>query len=245
MTDRGTRDLGFWPVFARLLVRPSTSGCSSEDEHPSSEAIRHEGGPIPEPDGGHGRLLPWGSVPFGGISADDRSTALPRLYRPPSRFLTVSAVFSHPSLVALFHATSALRISVFRAFPSSPAVIPLGTRCSPVVTPAFGSDRLPGHSGSPLPSITRLAHFQWGAAPGSCCAPPGCARHQPHRITQLSLSARRRRAARAIQRLMRGFHPVRPSPSMGKLQRLRVSQGVDFRASIRRRVRSRCPGFTP
>jgi len=107
------------------------------------ETISHEDGPNPEPDGGHRQPLPWGSVPFSGISAGDRSTALPQLYRPLSGFLTVSAVFSHPNLVALFHATSAPRILVFRAFPSSPAAISLDIRCSPVVSPAPWSCRLP------------------------------------------------------------------------------------------------------
>lgn len=65
------------------------------------------------------------------------SAALPQLYHPLSGFRTLSAVCSRPRLVALFHATSAHRISVFRAFPSPSAAIPLGTRCSPVVTPAF------------------------------------------------------------------------------------------------------------
>jgi hypothetical protein len=62
--------------------------------------------------------------------------ALPRLHQPPSGFLTLSAAFAHPSLVALVHATSTHRILVFRAFPSAPAVVPLDTRCSLVVTPA-------------------------------------------------------------------------------------------------------------
>jgi hypothetical protein len=122
--------------FVRLLVRPSYRMSTTRMSTHSLEAINHEDGPIPEPDGGHKRLLPWGSVPFDGIRSGDRSTALPRLYRPLSGFRTVSAVFSHPNLVALFHATSTPRILVFRAFPSSPAAISFDIRCSPVVSPA-------------------------------------------------------------------------------------------------------------
>jgi len=100
------------------------------------EPISHEDGPNPEPDGGHRRLLPWGSAPFGGINAGVGVAALPRLHLPSSGFLTLSAVFAHPYLVALFHATSTHRIPVFRAFPSPPAAISHDIRCSPVVSPA-------------------------------------------------------------------------------------------------------------
>jgi hypothetical protein len=126
------------------------------------ETISHEDGPIPEPDGGHRGLLPWGSVPFGGISASDRSTALPQLNRPLSGFLTLSAVFSHSSLVALFHATSAPRILVFRAFPSPPAAISLDIRCSLVVSPANERFRRTGFTRRPylpspaLPTVSKV-----------------------------------------------------------------------------------------
>jgi hypothetical protein len=40
------------------------------------ETINHEDGPIPEPDGGHRRLLPWGSDPFGEISTGDREYSI-------------------------------------------------------------------------------------------------------------------------------------------------------------------------
>lgn len=95
-------------------------------------------------------------------------------------------------------------------FPPAPAVVPLSTRCSLVVSPAFGSDRLPGCSSSLLPSIVRLAHLRWGAVPGSRCAPLGCARHQPNQITRLASSARRQRAARAIQRVDARLSPSSP-----------------------------------
>jgi hypothetical protein len=84
-------------------------------------------------------------------------TALPRLYDPLSGFLTVSAVFSHPSLVALFHATSAPRILVSRAFPSSPAVISLDIQCSLAVSPAPWNDRLPGAPVCPCPPSPALS----------------------------------------------------------------------------------------
>jgi hypothetical protein len=71
------------------------------------------------------------------------STALPQLCHPLSGFRTLSAVYSRPGLVALFHATSAHRISVFRAFSSPSAVVSLDTRCSLVVAPALAFiDRL-------------------------------------------------------------------------------------------------------
>jgi len=158
----------------------------------SLDPISREDGPIPEPDGGQGQLLPWGSGPFGGISEGDWNTALPRLYRPLSRFHTVSAVCSHPDLVALFHATSAHRISVFRAFSSSSAAISFDIRCSLVVTPACRSYQRTGSFQLPLPSVSRLAHLRWSAVPSSGRAPSYHARHQPYpsssfrRVSRLS-----------------------------------------------------------
>jgi len=170
------------------------------DGHPfGSRVDQSEDGPIPEADGGHRRPLPWGSVPFGGISTGDRVAALPRLRHPPTGFHTLPAAFSHPSLVALFHATSTHRILVFRAFPSTPAAISLDTRCSPVVTPAAWFHRLPD---VPL---------------GPCCSPsasPIVDGVQPRaRVAHLCLVADfifvasdlrqvcRRRVARALQRV--------------------------------------------
>jgi hypothetical protein len=49
--------------------------------------------------------------------------------------------FSRPSLVALFRATSAHRISAFRAFSSQPAVTPLDARCSHAVSASSGFAR--------------------------------------------------------------------------------------------------------
>lgn len=53
------------------------------------------------------------------LSADSAQVihcaGLPHRHGPLSAFLTLSAVFSHLGLVALFHATSTPRISVFRA----------------------------------------------------------------------------------------------------------------------------------
>jgi hypothetical protein len=107
------------------------------------EPIHHEDGPIPEQmvdtrDSFHGvRFLSAESARVIGVAA------LPRLRLPPSGFFTLSAVFSHPNLVALFHATSTPRILVFRAFPSSPAAISFDIRCSPAVTPAPWSSGCP------------------------------------------------------------------------------------------------------
>jgi hypothetical protein len=72
------------------------------------------------------RHLPWSLVPFDEISSGGRNVGLPRRHHPPSEFLTLSTVYSHLDLVALFRATSAHGISAFRAFPSQPAVSPLG-----------------------------------------------------------------------------------------------------------------------
>jgi hypothetical protein len=44
--------------------------------------------------------------------------------------------------------------------------------------------------------------------------------------------------------LTHGIHPLRTSPWEGELQRPRVSQDADFRALIRRRVRSQYTGIT-
>jgi hypothetical protein len=97
------------------------------------EAFHHEDGPIPEQMVVTGDSFP--GVRF--LSAESARViglaALPRLRHPPSGFFTLSAVFSHPNLVALFHATSTPRILVFRAFPSSPAAISFDIRCSLVV----------------------------------------------------------------------------------------------------------------
>jgi len=72
--------------------------------------------------------------PFGEISPSDRwCTSLPHQYHPLSGFLTLSAVWSHSDLVALFHATSACRISTFRVFPTRPAAAPFGASSSPAV----------------------------------------------------------------------------------------------------------------
>jgi len=89
--------------------------------------------------------------------------ALPRLRHPPSRFCTLSAVFSHPNLVALFHATSTPRILVFRAFPSSPAAISFDIRCSPVVSPAPWSFRLPVVPVCPCRPSSAPPIVKWGS----------------------------------------------------------------------------------
>jgi len=72
----------------------------------------------------------WGFGPFRRFSSGDRNAGLPLRHRPLSGFLTLSAVYSRPGPVALFRATSALRVSVFRAFPARPAVTSFGVRCS-------------------------------------------------------------------------------------------------------------------
>jgi hypothetical protein len=138
--------------------------------------------------------------------------ALPRLHRPPSGFRTLSAVFAHPGLVALFHATSTPRILVFRAFPSSPAVIPLGIRCSLAVSPASRYQELPPDPFCPcrpsrplpfpdeeLPEIQSRTSASWLTSTGP--PHPTCAEHRV--LTE--------RSARH-EGLTRGVHPVHPSP---------------------------------
>jgi hypothetical protein len=80
--------------------------------------------------GGNPTTSPMGFGSFRRMNPGDRYTDLPRRYRPLSEFLTPSAVCSRPGLVALFRATSAPRISTFRAFPSRSAVASLDARCS-------------------------------------------------------------------------------------------------------------------
>jgi hypothetical protein len=79
-----------------------------------------------------------GFGPFRRFDSGDRCAGLPHRHLPLSGFLTLSAVSSRPGLVALFHATSAPRVSVFRAFPVRPAVAPFGVLCSPAVPASWG-----------------------------------------------------------------------------------------------------------
>jgi hypothetical protein len=62
---------------------------------------------------------------------------LPRRHLPLSEFLTLSAVSSLRNLVAVFQATSARRLSAFRAFSARPAASSLEVACSLVVEPAW------------------------------------------------------------------------------------------------------------
>jgi hypothetical protein len=79
-----------------------------------------------------------GFVSFRRMRPGDRCAGLPRRHRPSSGFLTLSTVYSHLDLVALFRATSAHRILAFRAFPTQSAAAPLGARCSHAVEPSSG-----------------------------------------------------------------------------------------------------------
>jgi hypothetical protein len=65
------------------------------DGQPFLNPIHHEDRPNPGRDGSHWRLLPWGSVPFGGISAGDRNRSVasaapscPQGFSPSRRFTT-------------------------------------------------------------------------------------------------------------------------------------------------------------
>jgi len=80
------------------------------------------------------RHLPWGFFPFGEISTTDRFyVGLPRQHPSFSEFLTLSTIWSQSYLVALFRATSALRILAYRGFPTQQAVSPLGAPSSRAV----------------------------------------------------------------------------------------------------------------
>jgi hypothetical protein len=79
-----------------------------------------------------------GFGPFRRFDSGDRCAGLPHRHLPLSGFLTLTAVSSRPGLVALFHATSAPRVSVFRALPVRSAVAPLGVLCSLAVPPSWG-----------------------------------------------------------------------------------------------------------
>lgn len=64
-------------------------------------------------------------------------TGLPRQSHPLPEFLTLSAVFSRCTLVALFHATSTRRLQPSELLPPRPAVVPLDTLCSHAVEPCL------------------------------------------------------------------------------------------------------------
>jgi hypothetical protein len=118
-------------------------------------------------------------------------------------------------------------------------VISLDIRCSLAVSPAPRSVRRTIHSRLPLPPVTRLAHLQRGAEPRSCRAPLCCIGHHPCRSSNFRRVAWSRERPAQSRGLARGNHPVCASPLTGKLQQHRASVGVDFRALIRRGVRSR------
>lgn len=82
------------------------------------------------------RHLPWSSAPFGEIRPGDcYCVGLPRRRHPLPEFLTLPAALPHLSLVALFRATSAHRLSGLQSFShqnqrchlsAHPALLPLG-----------------------------------------------------------------------------------------------------------------------
>jgi len=69
--------------------------------------------------------------------------------------------------------------------------------------------------------------------------------HHPYRPPSVSWITGRGEWSVTHRGLTRGIHPVHASPSRGAWQRLRVSQDVDFRALIQRRVRSQHTAVTP
>jgi hypothetical protein len=97
----------------------------------------------------------------------------------------------------------------------------------------------------PLLSATRLVHLQCGTTPIFRRAPLPCARHHPYWPSNLRCMTRSGERPVQARGLMRGFPSACTSPPMDKLQQPPVSQGVDFRALIRQRVRSRYESVTP
>jgi hypothetical protein len=165
-------------------------------------------------------------------------TALPPLHHPLSGFHTLSAVCSHPGLVTLFHATSAHRILVFRAFPSPSAVISLDIRCSPVVWPAHELFQVAPALASPCLlscALTCLGKEHSGFLSRTSMneanfipdRQPTCAGHSTDKSGSLIPEG---------QRVM--FTRLHPSPFTDELPSHPASLGVDFRALIRRRIRS-------
>jgi hypothetical protein len=205
----------------------------------SPEPISHEDGPSPEPDGGHRRLLPWGSAPFGGIGAGDRNRSVasaapscPQGFSPSRRFTPTRTSWlcftPHPPLgfwsSELFPLRQPRYLSIsvallsFRQPPgfTGEPVSPCGPR-----SPSSASPSMMGSSPEIPPRTSDLR--QTSSTP----------------IIRLTPNSRWWRVARATQRVVARLSLGSRLTPLGKLQRLRASQGVDFRAFIRRRVRSR------
>jgi hypothetical protein len=84
--------------------------------------------------GEHPTTSPMGFVSSRRMSPGNRCVGLPPRRHSLSEFLTLSAILARPNLVALFHATSAHRISASRALPPQPAVASSDARCSRAIS---------------------------------------------------------------------------------------------------------------
>jgi hypothetical protein len=91
------------PAEAGQIAHLIPEGCLP----PSS---RRSGSRVQDTQRGNSTTTPMGFGSFRRLNPGDRCTGLPHPHHPLSGFLTLSAVSSRPGLVALFRATSALRI---------------------------------------------------------------------------------------------------------------------------------------
>jgi hypothetical protein len=184
------------------------------------------------------RQLPWGSGPFGVSGPGNRYAGLPPRRLPLSGFLTPSAVSSCLGRVALFRATSALRVSVFRAFPAPSAVTPLGALCSPAVSAGLGVARAnPSASFTPVRSTSPPSRSPSSPSLAPSASPSQPLRHQPPRLLHRSGGAIGR-AALTAARSMQGVPELLARFPEGSARLPSQARAYDFRALLRRSSRS-------
>jgi hypothetical protein len=184
------------------------------------------------------RQLPWGSGPFGVSGPGNRYAGLPPRRLPLSGFLTPSAVSSCLGRVALFRATSALRVSVFRAFPAPSAVTPLGALCSLAVSAGSGCSRAnPTTSFPPATSASPPSRSPSSPSLAPSASPSQPLWHQPPRLLHRSGGAIGR-AALTAARSMQGVPELLARFPEGSARLPSQARAYDFRALLRRSVRS-------
>ena len=126
--------------------------------------------------------------PSGEINSGDRCAGFPCQHHPLSGFLTLSAVYSHLSLAALFRAASAHRISAFRALLHS---VSCTTSRWPVLScrqPASTDSEYPRRWPSPPPCLPPLSPPRSSRSAVSLLLalhemPPTSSRHAAIKIT--------------------------------------------------------------
>jgi hypothetical protein len=194
---------------------------------------------------GFRRQLPWGSGPFGVSGPGNRYAGLPPRRLPPSGFLTLSAVFSCLGRVALFRATSAPRVSVFRAFPAPPAVAPLGALCSLAVSAGSRAPRAnPRASFAPATSPSPPSRSPSSPSPAPSASPSPPSRHQPSRCLHRS-GGPSGRAASTAARSMQGVPERLVRFPEGSAKLPSQARAYDFRALLRRSIRSQRRAVSP